>query len=260
MEKLEDAIHKFEDKLNELDVIEKINKEEAANYNKAPEASQIIYKKDASKLGTLENEFFNLALHFIYGGHIVVRDNSDEVAFNIFIDSVEFYFHCEGECKPNKLNVKDYIMYHRNGKYGIENVPYLPIMSLYAHPSGYDITFENKDYEYRASALIREYSIKDKDGNYVFRKEKVMKKGNTTEVDKEIKNDDRSTYLYDFLNGFSLISKNNIQWDDCPFDNTDNIALKVACRRNVPKYDDKGEKIPETKDPRRWQFGRVGQK
>lgn len=257
MEKLEDAIHKFEDKLNELDMIEKINMEEAANYNKVPEASQIIYKKDASKLGKLENEFYNLALCLIYGGRIVVRDCNNEEAYTISIDSVEFYFHCEGECKPNKLNVKDYIMYHRNGKYGIENVPYLPIMSLYAHQSGYDITFENIDSEYRASALIREYSVKDKDGNYIFRKEKVMKKGNTTEVNKEIKNDDRSTYLYDLLNGFSLISKNNIQWEDIPFDNTDNVALKVACRKNVPKYNDEGEKIPKTKDPRRWQYSRV---
>lgn len=60
-----------------------------------------------------------------------------------YIRTVEFYFHSE---KPNGIH--DPIVYHRNirdleGNL-MEKVPYFPIMSLHAHSSGYDITFESK--------------------------------------------------------------------------------------------------------------------
>ena len=65
--------------------------------------------------------------------------------------------------KPDAIKAP--IMYHRNHtKKEIEGPyeePYLPLMSIYMHSSGYDITFENEEQEYRASALIREYSIYD---------------------------------------------------------------------------------------------------
>ena len=41
----------------------------------------------------------------------------------------------------------------------LPNPPYFPIMSLHAHMSGFDITFESEEGKYRASALIRKYSV-----------------------------------------------------------------------------------------------------
>lgn len=113
--------------------------------------------KRHSSVEELTATFEKLASHFIYGGYIKVND-----AYRVYIRTVEFYYHDESD-KPDAI--KDPIMYHRNHtKEDIEGPyeePYLPLMSIYMHSSGYDITFENEEQEYRASVLIREYSIYD---------------------------------------------------------------------------------------------------
>lgn len=60
-----------------------------------------------------------------------------------------------------KDSVKDPIVYHRNNKYVEGDVPYFNPLSLHAHTSGFDITFENEKEKYRASALIRAYEVYD---------------------------------------------------------------------------------------------------
>lgn len=171
--------------------------------------------------------FKNLAPHFIYGGYINVHD-----IYNIYIRTVEFYFHDERDT-PDAI--KDPIVYHRNrdGK----EVPYFPLMTLNAHVSGFDITFENKDEKYRASALIREYSIFDcTTGKF------LLLKGN--------KRDNRVTYLYDYLNGFPINGKTGIVWVD------DVQALQAPLiqekRYNVYAYRNE-EKLKEP-DQRLWSF------
>ena len=115
---------------------------------------------------TLYNEFKKLAPAFLYGGYINIRDE-----YKIFIRTVEFYFHSEKDD-----GVHDPIVYHRNGR-DLEIVPYFPLMTLNAHNSGFDITFENETLHYRASALIRSYEIKDKKGKYLhwIKSEKMQK-------------------------------------------------------------------------------------
>ena len=103
----------------------------------------------------IQRMFEELAPVFLYGGYIKVRDD-----YKVYIRTVEFYFHSE---KDN--GVHDPIVYHRNGR-DLEQVPYFPFMSIHAHNSGFDITFE-KVAEYRASALIRSYEVITKDGSFL---------------------------------------------------------------------------------------------
>ena len=118
------------------------------------ELSQFIGAESESDLF---GKFKRLADNFLYGGYIQVRNE-----YRIYIQTVEFYFHSEKED-----GIKDPIVYHRNGR-ELDEVPYFPLMTLHAHISGFDITFENPTLQYRASALIRAYEIKSKDGKYLY--------------------------------------------------------------------------------------------
>ena len=136
-------------------------------------------------------------------------------------------------------------------------------MTLHAHVSGLDITFENEKRKYRASVLIRAYAIYDMSTKSFIKTKKKYKEG-------EAPYDNRSTYLYDFINGFSLIegNKNNIVWIDKATDVPHN-ALKTSSRENVYKYDYeyKGKrdveimemKKPKEKDIRQWRFTRTNE-
>ena len=134
-------------------------------------------------------------------------------------------------------------MYHRNHtKEEIEEPyeePYLPLMSIYMHSSGYDITFENEEQEYRASALIREYSIYD-----------VEQKEFLRLTSKGMFRDERVLYLKYYLNGFSLNGKPSIVWvDDEHFPQSN---LLQNARKGVYIIKD-GKKTTE-KDKRQWSF------
>lgn len=89
----------------------------------------------------LDIHFMRLSKAFLYGGYISVSDYKEE-RYKIFIRTVEFYCHYEGDKKDLP---KDPIVYHRNGHYVEGEVPYFPLMSFHAHASGYDITFENPE-------------------------------------------------------------------------------------------------------------------
>ncbi|MBQ6278021.1 MAG: hypothetical protein IJK62_15095 [Bacteroidales bacterium] len=205
--------------------------------------------KDLSNEAELQKLFEDLAPAFLYGGYIQVRNE-----YKVYIRTVEFYFHSE---KDNGIH--DPIVYHRNGR-GLKKVPYFPIMSLNAHNSGYDITFESKD-NYRASALIRSYEVisiekenKNEDCKYL----EWNKKGNMFTDSKERKNITQSTYLYYLINGFSICKDNNenntinennrIIWVDESLE-LKNTCIKSYKRANVPLYrPDGNDYIKITKD------------
>ena len=69
---------------------------ELERFNK--EINAVISESD------LETEFGKLALVFLYGGYIQVRND-----YKVYIRTVEFYFHSEKE-----NGVHDPIVYHRN--------------------------------------------------------------------------------------------------------------------------------------------------
>lgn len=190
----------------------------------------------------LLNEFRKLASAFLYGGYIDVNNQ-----YKIYIKTVEFYFHSE------KLDgIHDPIVYHRNGKC-LDITPYFPLMTLHAHNSGYDITFENEKEQYRASALIRSYEIKNKNGKYLKweSNEKKFKFYDNYCYNKQ------STYLYSLLNGFTLGINNSVQWIDSPLDIKYSITTKT--RQGVYKSDNEyiyKPLLPKVKCNREWSFTR----
>ena len=194
----------------------------------------------------LDEWFKGLAEAFLYGGYISVSDYKEE-RYRIFIRTVEFYCHYEGE--DAKDMPKDPIVYHRNGRYVEGEVPYFPLMSFHAHASGYDITFENQDLQLRSSALIRAYEVYDVVRQTFLHYDRVKKLFVSCNDTKDRVNK-QSTYLYNFLNGFS---DNNIKWIDAIRDKSDGI--KAAPRQNVYLYDEDENKLPE-KDTRKWSFTR----
>ena len=163
----------------------------------------ISEKIDVSDVSKLTTEFRELAPFFLYGGYIKVRED-----YKVYITTVEFYFHSE-----KKEGIHDPIVYHRNGKY-LEITPFFPPLTLNAHNSGLDITFESKTGNYRASALIRAYKVMDSNGQYyLWNKEEKMF---VYDKDNGKESNTQSTYLYDILNGFSLGNNSGIEWIDSP--------------------------------------------
>lgn len=199
--------------------------------------------KGAANESDLQKMFKELAPAFLYGGYIQVRKE-----YQVFIRTVEFYFHSE-----NEDGIHDPIVYHRNGR-DIEDIPYFPLMTLNVHASGFDITFENEACEYRASALIRSYEVKNKEG--AFLKWKKNKEGKYMFVlSPDYAFNTQSTYLYSLLNGFSLRKDNDIYWVDAP--RKQSIAIIEKTRQNVFKSESEFEYIKSnTPCERKWSFNR----
>lgn len=204
----------------------------------------------------LMNKFEDIAMTILYDGYIQVRND-----YRIYIKTVEFYFHPEEDSPLRNTIDPDPIVYHRDyrkGMFPCRKLPYFPLMTLHAHVSGLDIAFENERLKYRASALIRAYAIYDMSTKSFIKTKKKYKEG-------EAPYDNRSTYLYDFINGFSLIEENkdNIMWIDKVTDVPHN--LKSSQRENVYRYKyeykrDREEEIMEKleeKDNRQWSFTRT---
>ena len=147
-----------------------------------------------SRLECVTEEFRILAQKFLFGGYIKVGDYYD-----IYIDNVEFYYHEEeGKGYSESDRITDPIVYHRSAKFPDRKLPPFPIMTLHSHQSGIDIAFEDPDGKYRASVLIREFSVID----HFNKKEERMA-------------DSRSQYLFDYLNGFSMSAEgNHITWQE----------------------------------------------
>ena len=136
----------------------------------------------------------------------------------VFPFTVEFYYHEE------EGNIKDYIVYHK----GVDD--YFKPGSINAHQSGIDITFENKDAKYRASALIRAFRVIEGDDIHAPFKKDYRRSTRANREDVEY----RSTYIYDYL--FTNIPLPiNVQWADCVLENDSD--LKQGYRVNVFEYD-----------------------
>ena len=187
------------------------------------------------------------AKEILLNGYFLVKNK-----YAIELGSIELYYHEENG------PIKDYIMYHREGRvnsrikgYNRGLLPYFDFGTLNLHQSGVDITIENEKEKYRASFLIRAF--------------RVLKEGDNVSNGQLIF-DTRSTFIFDelFYSGIhwgqstepviKWVSRNN---------NTENIELLKKPRRNVYKYgepifnQDKGiwvdNKLKE-KDFRTWQF------
>ena len=193
-----------------------------------------------SRLECVTAEFEVLAKKFLYGGYIRVGDDYD-----IYINNVEFYYHEEeGKGYSESDRITDPKVYHCNDQFPGRTLPPFPIMTLHSHWSGFDITFEDPDGKYRASVLIREYSVfdhntKDKNhplGGYVNWNTRAVKNNETKKGSFQVKdnpiNDTRSSYLQYYLNGFSMDGRNTrIEWIDEAKDGYGKV--KALLRKNI---------------------------
>lgn len=185
---------------------------------------------------SLSKPFEALATKMICGGYIKVRDE-----YAIFIHTVEFYYH--EEIPQGGKQIKDEIVYHRNQRFDNRNVPYFPIMSLHSHWSGFDITFENPEKQYRASALIRKYVVYDFNRHSFIKldttsnKEKMKKdKYYVGEIKDELFVDDRSSFLQYYLNGFPINGEESkIIWKDISCDSY--LQVISTSRKNAKDHD-----------------------
>ena len=197
--------------------------------------------KTVSNETELQSIFQEIAPVFLYGGYIQVRND-----YKVYIRTVEFYFHSE-----KAEGIHDPIVYHRNGR-DFEEVPYFPLMTLHAHTSGFDITFESETGKYRASALIRSYEVKNKNDEYLT----WDKKNSLFAKSKEYGYNTQSTYLYALLSGFPLGNENEIKWIDSPRTKLKDITEKP--RQNVFQSENEWEYKPikANRCKRNWSFTR----
>jgi hypothetical protein len=201
-------------------------------------------EKDHSSVEKLTEAFAELAPYFLSGGYIKVRED-----YRVYPTTVEFYFHAETGV------VKDPIVYHRNNKYVDGDIPYFPLMTLHAHDSGYDITFENPEKEYRASVLIRAYQIWDINQKswlkWDAKEQKFRKfvKADITPINTQV------LYLKFLLNGFSMNGECLVSWVDAK----ELLLIKKEDgrpRKGVDKYDEYGVRQKGIPDKRKWSFSR----
>lgn len=195
---------------------------------------------------SLNKAFGQIAKEMVYGGFLQVGDD-----YEIYIRTVEFYYHEEEESDGA---IQDPIVYHRNGRFPGRNLPAFPLMSLHAHWSGYDITFEDPDGKYRASALIREFAVFDRraggNGSWVYWYSGKEYGDGCYKSVSEPKFDDRSTYLQFYLNGFSINgTPNRVTWKEIANPSYGKPIPRL--RRNV--FKDKEKKNP---CDRLWAFRR----
>ena len=138
---------------------------------------------EKQKYAELARQFKDVAKRVLFGGYFKINNIR-----KIYPIEIEFYYHEES---PDGL--KDPVMYHTKEHTKDKNLPYFPLGSLNFHVSGMDVTFE-KEGEYRASFLIREYRVYDL-------------------VNQEWKDGKRPTYIYeDMLMGIPIFEGIHIQW------------------------------------------------
>ena len=165
-----------------------------------------VIEIEGKPIDLLTKTFCDLAPYFLNGGYILVRNR-----YRVYIQQIEFYFHSE---QPNHIGIEDEIVYHRNDYRVQGELPYFTPITFNAHPSGYDIAFENPKEKYRASVLIRAYEIYDEqydEEKYPGKKFLKVENGQFVYSLEPISNN-QSTYLYDILNGFG--TSEDVCWID----------------------------------------------
>lgn len=174
-------------------------------------------------------EWFKPCARWILAGHFVISQEGGAYR-EIYPTAIELYYHEETE-----NGFKDPIMYHTDDRKrqdhlrypnhpdyfearGINGLPYFPFGSLNPHTSGIDITFENPDKKYRASFLIREYSVK-----YGVEGGKMLHVVNSTDIYDDM-----------LINGIPLDNVDWIEWEDGTQLTPEMIETRG--RRNVAEY------------------------
>lgn len=199
--------------------------------------------KDSGSNEKLEKLFDDLTYTIIYRGHLQINGR-----FDIYVRSVEFYFHTEDKEHDSKF-IHDPVMFHRSSIEGEEscNPRFFTLGHFYLHQFGLDITFEKVGI-YRASALIKSFNVVDNSG--VFGEQDFREKA--------------SSYIYDYIQFKESDVESNgdihIEWidDEAPV----NASLSDRCPRvGIFEYKiDNGIQTNEKtdkRDNRPWRFYRA---
>lgn len=171
----------------------------------------IEIKDEKEKLSHLSSQFEAIAKDGLLGGCFEING-----VRRIFPLEIEFYYHEEGED-----GLKDPVMYHTDDHEKVAP-KYFPLGALNCHLSGIDVTFENKEKQYRASFLIRKYRVCEyESGEWVEKKECEK----------------RSTYIYeDMFMNIPLSDGINVKWVNVePINPAEEILSKP--RINVAEYE-----------------------
>lgn len=171
----------------------------------------VVNLEEQEKEDDLLKQFSSLAKKLFYSGYFLINDKR-----RIYLEDIEFYYHEE-----QNDGLKDPIMYHTSDHEKCSDLPYFECGSFNCHVSGIDITFENREKCFRASFLIRGYSV------YSLLNHEWVKTQN---------HETRPTYLYeDLMNGIPLNNSLNIEWvnEDLV---ADKCEISNGCRLNVPAY------------------------
>ena len=169
------------------------------------------FKDEKEKLSSLSLQFETIAKDVLLGGYFKINGMR-----RIYPLEIEFYYHEEGED-----GLKDPVMYHTADHEKVAP-EYFPLGALNCHLSGIDVTFENKEKQYRASFLIRKYRVCEyESGEWVEKKECEK----------------RSTYIYeDMFMNIPLSDGINVKWVDVkPINPAEDIYSKP--RINVAEYE-----------------------
>lgn len=186
-----------------------------------------------ARIKKLSELFEPIAKHLLCGGCFEVK-SGDKLIRRIFPYTVEFYYHEEEGI------VKDPIVYHKN------KPDYFKPGTINAHQSGIDITFENEDAKYRASALIRAFRVKEGDDINSAYKNDYIRTSYAKSKDVEY----RSTFIYDYLLT-NIPMPIRIEW--VSLDTGINVEPIKGYRVNVNKYDSQQERTKEL-DRKPWAF------
>lgn len=169
-------------------------------------------KDENDKLDGLESQFSKIAKCVFNEGYFQINNSR-----RIYPTVIEFYYHEE-----KKEGLKDPIMYHTSyhDKKCDNGNDYYPLGALNFHVSGVDVTFENKSKQYRASFLIREYDVYERNTNG----EWII-----------IKSETRSTYIYeDMLMRIPVFGGINLQW--ISEHSLTDYVYGMDVRKNVASY------------------------
>lgn len=194
----------------------------------------------------IADTFLPIAKYALYGGHFHVdyKQGDGWAGYDIKFNKIELYYHDEipgGHIDPIMYHTNLHTPYYLKDR-GIKTYPYYAFGALNLHISGIDVSFENEAKQYRASFLIRDFTVYN------------------AEDGKVISSDPYSTHAFDwfFPNGTSAATMKHLTWiEDIPYEKAKMRSVDQVVRKNVYQYDDQNKKIPETQCQKKWQFVRI---
>lgn len=177
------------------------------------------------RLDDLQKEFKEIAETLFFGGYFDCGDCC------VYIREVELYYNDEEEGCINPI--RDKSMFHTTFLKK-KDLPYFEMGHLYAHPWGFDLTFEKAPTGsdtscYRASVLLKSFVVTGKNANPNYDTKNIKPSGELRDY---------------FLKNLSAFGDNElkVKWVDYPHVIPDRILSEPKYRKNIPSDKDANRK------------------